>query len=150
MLQRISAVVMQTSVSNDKQEYVVVMQKEPTIYPNAGPIYNPRLLVTLAVGLDEYHVKFQVFFKSICCKKYDTEAVDQHLQTMKPGSGYTVCPGIPNLPGEIRFKPKKYREWTLPFRRCDSIDCQLWHKPSHPKRSKDDPLYDSCASCKLL
>ena len=97
-------------VSSDKQGYVVVMQKELSIYPNAGPIYNPRLLVTSAVGLDEYRVELQVFFKSICCEKYDIEAVNPYLQTMKPGSGYIVCPGVPNLPGEICFKPKKYRE----------------------------------------
>jgi len=51
----------------------------------------------------------------------------------------------------VKFKPKKYRKWTLPFVRTDSLEWQsLWHKPSHHKRSEDDPLYDSCASCKLL
>ena len=44
------------------------MQKELSIYPNAGPICNPRLLVTSVVGLDEYRVEFQVFFKSIGVK----------------------------------------------------------------------------------
>ena len=72
------------------------------------------------------------------------------MQTLKIGSGYVICPGIPNLPSEIGFKPKKYRQWSLPFVRHDSIDCQLWHKPSHHKRSKDDPMYDSCPPCKLL
>ena len=129
---------------------VLVTKKTPVMDPTAGPIYNPRLLITSSLDLNEHYIDFQVFFKSIFHESYTTEAVDKYLQTMKTESGYVICPGIPNLPNEIGFKPKKYREWSIPFVRHDSIDCQLWHKPSHRKRSTDDPLYDSCPPCKLL
>ena len=69
---------------------------------------------------------------------------------MLPASGYTVCPGIPSFPAEVRFKPKKYWEWKLPFVRHDSKGCKFWYVSNHCKRSIEDPLYDSCPSCKLL
>ena len=129
---------------------VLVTKKTPVMDPTAGPIYNPRLLITPSLHLTEYYLEFQVFFKRIFHESYTMEAVDKFLQTMKTKSGYVICPGIPKLPGEIGYKPKKYREWSIPFARHDSVDCQLWHKPSHHKRSNDDPLYDSCPPCKLL
>ena len=113
---------------------------------SAGLIYNPRLLISNC----EPQLEFQVFFRSICKEAYTPEVADAHLRSMLPGSGYTVCPGIPSFPTEVYFKPKKYREWKSPFVQHDSKGCKLWHAPNHRKRSPEDPLYDSCPSCKLL
>ena len=128
-------------IAIDSLHYVVVTKKEPAINPIAGPISNPRLITASAINQNDIHLDFQVFFKNIYLETHTIEAAEQYLKTLEIGSGYVICPGIPNLPSEIGFKPKKYREWLLPFVHHDSIDCQLWHKPSHHKRSKGDPMY---------
>ena len=116
---------------------------------SAGAIYNPRL-VSSDDTLDEPQLEFQVFFRSICKEAYTPEVANTYLQSLLPGSGYALCSGIPSFPTEVRFKPKKYREWTSPFVRHNSRTSKLWHVPSHHKRSPNDPLYNSCPSCKLL
>lgn len=50
-------------------------------------------------------LSFKCFF-SICKEVYTPEAADAHLQSMLPGSGYTVCPGIPSFPPEVILSPK--------------------------------------------
>ena len=116
---------------------------------SAGPVYNPRLLIS-DDGMEKPQLEFQVFFRSICSEPYSSEAAEVHLKSLLPASGYTVCPGIPNFPAEVHFQPKKYREWKSPFVHRYSQECKFWHVPSHRKRSPEDPLYDSCPSCKLL
>ena len=145
---RYPCLVVETAVDGNKT-VLIIRQKEMNSACSAGPVYNPRLLIS-DVGVDEPHFEFQVFCHVVFTGPYTPVAVHSYLQSMLPGSGYTVCPGIPNLAPEIRFKPKKYRQWKLPFVRHDSQGCKLWHVPTHHKRSPDDPLYDSCPSCKLL
>ncbi|MCG8623782.1 MAG: hypothetical protein MJE68_17545 [Proteobacteria bacterium] len=125
---------------------LIVRQKEMSMVSSVGPIHNPHLLVSSSVG-GEPQLEFQVFFLLVCKEAYTSVVADAYLQSMLPGSGYAVCPGFPT---EVSFKPKKYREWKLPFVRHDSKSCKLWHHPVHHKRSPEDPLYDSCPSCKLL
>lgn len=62
---------------------VLVTKKTPVMDPTAGPIYNPRLLITSSLDLNKHYIDFQVFFKSIFHGSYTTEAIDKYLQTMK-------------------------------------------------------------------
>lgn len=94
--------------------FFVVWQKEMSMASSAGPIYSPRLLVSSSDG-GEPQLEFHVFFHSICKEAYTPEVADAYLQSMLPGSGYAVCPGIPRYPTGVRFKPKKYQQWKLPF-----------------------------------
>ena len=101
-------------------------------------------------GTTEPKLAFQGFFKDIVKMQYTTAATDQYLSSPLPGSKYTVCSGIPAIPEEVRFLPKKYQAWTSPFVHHDSHNCKLWMVPTHHRRAPDDPLYDSCAACRLL
>ena len=126
--------------------FIVVRQKALSTKSNVGPIYNPRIVI-LYDGATEPKLEFQGFFKAIVKMQ---AAADQYLSSLLPGSGYTVCSGIPAIPEEVRFSPKKYRAWTSPFVRHDSHNCKLWMVPTHHRRAPDDPLYNSCSSCRLL
>lgn len=131
------------TAGDGNKTFIVVKQKEMNTQCSAGPIYNPHLVISDDT-LDEPQLEFQVFFRSICKEAYTPEVANTYLQSLLPGLGYALCPGIPSFPTEVRFKPKKYREWTSPFVRHNSHTCKLWHVPSHHKRSPNDPLYNSC------
>lgn len=71
-----------------------------SIASSAGPIYNPRLPVSNSLD-GEPQLEFQVFFCSICKEASTPEVADAHLRSMLPGSGYTLCPGIPSFCTEV-------------------------------------------------
>jgi len=95
-------------IAIDSLHYVVVTKKEPAINPIAGPISNPRLITASAINQNDIHLDFQVFLKSIYLETHTIEAAERYLKTLEIGSGYAICPDIPNSPSEIGFKPKKY------------------------------------------
>ena len=132
-----------------EKSFAVVRQSDMNTICSAGPIYNPRMVISVD---DQGHaqMEFQVFFRTMLKEAYSRQAADPHLESMLRESGYSVCPGIPEYPLEVRFKSKNYRKWQLPFTRHDSRKCKMWHIPQHHKRSPNDPLYNWCPSCKLL
>ena len=123
-------------------------RKGLTIVSTAGPLYNPRLLVNLSSGATELRLVFQVFFKSIRDDQFSNEVLDQHLKT---NLDFFVCPGIPSLPCEVRFKPKKYtRSGHYHFSIMTEVSSSCGINLATIRDQRMIPLYDSCSSCKLL
>lgn len=116
----------------DEKSFVVVRQSDMNTTCSAGPIYNPRMVISVD-GQCHPQMEFQVFFRTVFKGAYTRQAATPHLESMQRESGYSVCPGIPEYPSEVRFKSKNYREWQLPFKRHDSQKCKLWHIPQHHK-----------------
>ena len=93
-----------------EKSFAVVRQSDMNIICSAGPIYNPRMVISVD---DQGHaqMEFQVFFRTMLKEAYSRQAADPHLESMLRESGYSVCPGIPEYPLEVCFKSKNYRKW---------------------------------------
>ena len=57
------------------------------------------------------------------------------LNTMLPGSGYYLCPGIGNEDYISSSNAMSVRTWGFPFNRVDHKNCQLW-LPMAPQSNK--------------
>ena len=84
-----------------------------------------------------------------------TKEMKALLDSLLPSSGYTLCPGIRDYQSQygtiIRFQSKNLREWSLPFRRFDSVNCIMWHRPVNQQLCHDQsPRLDCCSNCKTL
>ena len=81
------------SVVSEKS-FAVVRQSDMNTICSAGPIYNPRMVISVD---DQGHaqMEFQVFFRTMLKEAYSRQAADPHLESMLRESGYSVCPGIP-------------------------------------------------------
>lgn len=114
-----------------------------------GPVANPRLCITVEEsGSVEY--KWQVFFNTISSGCLSETLLRQHLDELRPHSGYVICPGIRSYPEEVRFVTKNARLWGIPFNRIDAHSCRLWHIPNNVKHPTGTELRDTCKECRLL
>ena len=111
-----------------------------------GPMANPRLCIIGQEGKVSY--TWQVLYKTVASGCYCTEEIQTYLQQLAPHSGYKLCPGIGQY--NLQFTTKNLRIWGMPFDRCDSNACFLWHTPCNSKRPNGDSLRDACAPCKRL
>ena len=74
------------------------------------------------------------------------------LNLIEDSSGYVLCPGIEPEWYEQRVKTAGYqreevREFHLPVKRYESVECLLWHKPCNTYTQLEDHLFNVFSSC---
>ena len=75
------------------------------------------------------------------------------LKVFAPNSPFVVCRGIADYDEngkQLGYDLNCLRKWEMPFKRVDSANCELLHKPKNRKRRSGDALYDVCTPCKKL
>ena len=75
------------------------------------------------------------------------------LKVFAPNSPFVVCRGIADYEEngkQLGYDLNCLRKWEMPFKRVDSANCELLHKPKNRKRRSGDALYDVCTPCKKL
>ena len=75
------------------------------------------------------------------------------IDLIDESGGYVLCPGMQPDWYEETYKTAGYqrdkvREFQLPTKRYESIDCLLWHKPCNRYAKLGDNLYNVCSNCK--
>ena len=103
-----------------EKSFAVVRQSDMNTICSAGPTYNPRTVISV-YDQGQAQMDFQVFFRTVLKEAHSRQAADLHLESMLRESGYSVCPGIPEDPLEVRFKSKNQWKWQLHFTRHDKV-----------------------------
>ena len=96
------------------------------VNPIGTPMYNPRVVMEIS---DSVYCHLEVH-----CSRVETFAAngnEAHLSTLilslRPGSGYVLCPGIPH--SFTAFDSKNLRKWAAPLTRFDHYECLMWYAP---------------------
>ena len=69
-----------------EKSFMVVHQSDMNTVCSAGPIYNPRMVISVD-GQCLPQMEFQVFFQPVFKEAYSLQALVPHLESMLRGSG---------------------------------------------------------------
>ena len=75
------------------------------------------------------------------------------INLIEESSGYVLCLGMQPEWYKEKFKTAGYKrekvhEFQLPLKRCESVDCLLWHQPWNRYSKLGDHLFNVCSNCK--
>ena len=112
------------------------------------PVPNPRMVLRFPFGQGTNTYTFEVNFTAICTGAIGGSDFHAWLQTMLPGSGYYLCPGIRNeVVSYTNSSAKSIRKWGFPFNRVDHRHCQLWlPMPEFSKKWSHSPTCEKCTA----
>lgn len=116
--------------------------------PDHPPTYDPHMTLTLANNSVVYD--FRALSQSIDKGLFSWDATETHLNTLKPYSGYTLCPGIKDYPAAVHFESKHHVQISLPYERHQSDGCRLWHVAKNRQHQPESELFNVCEPCKSL
>ena len=118
---------MQLVATADKK-WALVQGKIDLDSLSQSPFHNPRMIVTCENDGD-FSYSFEANFVSIHHGQLprDKECFNKLIASLLPGSGYSLCKGLPSeLSTAMAFDTKKIRKWGFPFHRLDHQDCPMW------------------------
>lgn len=128
--------------------WVVVHREDMVIYsPDHPPVYDPHLVLTISDGNIIYD--FKALSQTISKGIFNWEAIETHLNSLKPNSCWTFCPGI-KYPTAVHYQSKHCITMKSPYKRHQSDKCKIWHIPNNKKHSPGSQLFNTCNSCKIL
>ena len=110
------------------------------------PVPNPRMVLQFPFGQGNNTYTFEVNCTALHTGPIGGSDFHSWLNTMLPGSGYYLCPGIGNGIGcSASSSAKSIRKWGFPFNRVDHKNCQLWlPKPELSKKWNHSPTCNKC------
>ncbi len=137
-----------TNVANDVQSrWVIIQQHAYTTGPLHTPVHNPRMVVQMQRESEELTFQFEVHYGIALHTGTVTDGLfDELLQSLLPGSGYRVCPGLPDdVCTQLTFESKNARKWGFPFNRVDHKGCKIWYRPlAEYGRITREPTRERC------
>lgn len=134
-------------------EYGIILPKliNNEMLPPKPTAFSPVRLVCDRKGNYSVEVFFMPKYQGQFVSKEDMSAI-VHKYINPKTCRLVVCRGVVDyeLLGTVGYKLKNVREWQEPFKRVDSIKCELLHKPCNRKVKEDSILYNVCSPCKKL
>ena len=139
-------------VLNFSPEYssAIIRRKYVTcIGPTKRPSFNPNL--SLVLGNDgevmyTFEANLAIVETGTIC---DEHSVTKWLESMKEGSKYVLCPGLP-FSKEYPPPAKRLKKCSAPLKDQRHDECLLWHVPQNRKVKASSHMYDMCYNCKHL
>ncbi len=134
-------------VSDAITRWCIIQQRVYTPGPLRTPVHNPRIVVK-EVARQEATFAFEVHFGYERDRgSVSDDRFDVLLRTLLPGSGYELCPGLPDdVRTQLTFECKNARKWGFPFNRIDHTQCELWyHVHTDLGRIKREPTCEKCS-----
>ena len=121
-----------------------------TVGPSKLPMFNPRLCLqaTLETLTYSFEGSLQIVATGSLASPHDFDAIKAFLKTMKPDSGFVICPGLPSREYPPPAKRLKVSSEPLEYRRHEN--CLIWHVPKNRKLRPSNAEYNMCTPCKRL